>query len=193
MAKKTKKDINHNLLIDSEVSSGRDVQIGDKNTTITNNYGVNWLFVVMVIALLILSVTFVYNYLYQYNDDDNKKDSIAKTDVTPPNPNKSIEIEEPKSVPKSKKITQNIEENLKIAGQVLDEEGNPISNVDIIVIGLSNKIITDENGWFGFSFKSLPSNKEYQINFQKDGFKSRRDTYYEIPKVNIIQYLESTN
>jgi hypothetical protein len=59
-----------------------------------------------------------------------------------------------------------VSSNLKVAGQVIDLQGNPIPNVEVKIDG--KVTTTDDNGFFFSSISS--ASKTYFIKFTKDGY-----------------------
>jgi Carboxypeptidase regulatory-like domain len=76
-----------------------------------------------------------------------------------------------------------------VAGRVLDQNRRPLGGTSIVIEGMSYSIMTNDSGYFSFELNSIPPKREFTLTFSKTGFRSSDETYFEIPKTDIVKYL----
>ena len=76
-----------------------------------------------------------------------------------------------------------------VAGQVFDENRHPLGGASIVVEGMPYSILTNDSGYFSFDLDSAGAKGEFTLIYSKAGFSSSNETYFELPKTDIVKYL----
>jgi TIR domain len=123
------------------------------------------------------------NKVVKKNIEPSKDSHVVKVSV-PTDKNEDSDPIKPKdSIPIPPK------KNLLVIGRVEDEEGKPIKNADVTLLGKTKK--TDLNGSFLFELDTMPYGGEYRIVCKKEGYEPYNKKYFESTKTDIEIILKS--
>lgn len=181
-----------NTVSDSELNSGRDMHIGDNRTIIYHNRGIIIVALTLIAALCILVCELMNkNQLgVDAGNEETDRDSIEHHLIIPVSDNHGSD---------TTRINPTIQENTLantnnnaaplISGRVLNENGQPLDQVLVMISGSPETIYTNTEGFF-YVRADFPRPKgEYSLTISKPGYESMTHIYFEFPKTDIIERL----
>ncbi|OJY81701.1 MAG: hypothetical protein BGP14_02680 [Sphingobacteriales bacterium 44-15] len=79
---------------------------------------------------------------------------------------------------------------VEIRGRVVNREGEPLSNVSVLIVGTKVGTVTDDNGYFKLT---APDNKNISLAISSVGYQEKRVSVGKQTEINVVLEVEASN
>lgn len=79
---------------------------------------------------------------------------------------------------------------VEIRGRVVNKDGEPLSNVSVLIVGTKTGTVTDDNGYFKLT---APDNKNISLAISSVGYQEKRVSVGKQTEINVVLEVEASN